>query len=132
MTENFEKYYSELKNDLQIDEMNVKDKSLMTPGIKHKWVKRLIDAKIELRRQENMRELTIKELSEKLSQESPINLSPMSTRKLVENNETYKKINENIEEQKILIEFFEKIERVVNSLTYDIKNIIDLIKIETI
>jgi len=132
MIESLEKYYNELKDDLQLDQMNISAKSLMIPGIKHKWVKRLIDAKIELKHQESLMELTIKDLSEQKSNESPINLSPMSIRKSVENSDIYKKLNEKVDEQKILIEYFEKIERVVNSLTYDIKNIIEIIKSETI
>ena len=131
MKELLEKYYNELKNDLQIDEINVKEKTLMTPGIKHKWVKRLIDAKIELRRQEELKSKTIYELNEKITKESQVALSPITIRKAVENTEAFKRIEENIEEQKIIVEYFERVEKVVNSLTYDLKNIIDVIKLES-
>jgi len=126
-----EKYSEELKNDLQLDEINVKDKSLMTPSIKHKWVKRLIDAKIELNRQDITKSKIIDELNTKITNESNVSLSPITIRKAVENTETYRKIEESIEDQKVLVEYLEKIEKIVTSLTYDLKNVIDVIRLES-
>ena len=39
-------------------------------------------------------------------------------------------INTQIYEQKIIIELLEKAERIFNSMTFDIKNIIDVMKLE--
>ena len=41
----FEKYSEELKEDTKVDELNLLQKQLMLPGIKHKWVARLINQK---------------------------------------------------------------------------------------
>ena len=39
------KYKLELSEDTKLDELNLKEKQLMLPNIKHKWVSRLMNAK---------------------------------------------------------------------------------------
>jgi hypothetical protein len=42
------KFKEEIVNDVKVDELNLLDKQMMLPSLKHKWVARLIDAKREL------------------------------------------------------------------------------------
>ena len=48
ITELFEKYKSELDEDMKINELNLKEAQLMLPGRKHKWAFRLIQQKRDL------------------------------------------------------------------------------------
>ena len=41
----FEKIKHEINSDLVLDRINLLEKQLMLPAIKHKWVSRLIDQK---------------------------------------------------------------------------------------
>ena len=40
-------------------------------------------------------------------------------------------INQQIKEHKLVIEFLEKSEKIFSSLTFDIKNLVEIIKLET-
>jgi hypothetical protein len=40
-----DKYSEEIREDVKIDQLNILDKQLMLPAIKHKWVSRLIEQK---------------------------------------------------------------------------------------
>ena len=67
---------------------------------------------------------------EKTRKEAPILLSDAALAKQSEKHELVQKIIEKIEETEILIEYLEKIEKVCSSTSYDIKNLIDIKKLE--
>ena len=126
-----DKYQLELKNDITIDEMNMKDRSLFITSIKHKWVGYLMRHKIDLKKLENGRELMVNTISEQLLEKPDMQLSHAAVRRKAESHETIIKVDEQIEGYKIIIEYLEKVEKVVNSMTWDLKNIIELVKMET-
>ena len=51
--------------------------------------------------------------------------------KVAENSEIVKKINSNIQEQYLVIEYLEKVEKIMGSIGFDIRNIIEIQKLET-
>ena len=51
--------------------------------------------------------------------------------KKIDGSEEILKIVEEIEDTEIMIEYFEKIETIFRSMTYDMKNIIEINKLET-
>lgn len=126
-----EKYQLELKNDITIDDLNMKDRSMVITAIKHKWVGYLMRHKIDLKKLENGRELMVNTISEQLLEKPDIQISHAAIRRKAESHETIIKVDEQIEGYKIIIEYLEKVEKVVNSMTWDLKNIIELVKMET-
>jgi hypothetical protein len=126
-----EQQFEELNNDIKFDEINVREKTLIIPAIKHKWVKKLIDAKRELKRLEELKSKAINNISQNIATSASIELKSTTLKNAVNNNDIIHKIDESIKEQKIIIEYFEKIEKIVYNLTYDVKNIIEIIKMET-
>ena len=52
-----EEFKKELQDDTQLDELNLMQKQLMLPAIKHKWVARLIDEKRKLNRLSNQKKI---------------------------------------------------------------------------
>ena len=96
-----EEYISELSVDVQIDEFSMKDVQMKLPAIKHKWTGRLMRAKMEI-------------------EEKTAELHP-------DVKETWDQINE----LKLVVEFLEKTEKTLSSITFDIRNIVEIIKLET-
>lgn len=127
----FTKYQDELKKDVNVDELNMKESALNIATMKHKWAGRLMRHKIDLNRTEKMRDKAVGIIFEQLKADPSVSLSNAATRKQAEQNETVKELDDRIDNHKMIIEYLEKIEKIVGSMTWDIKNMIDIVKIET-
>lgn len=126
----YDKYKTELTEELDLSDFNMKDVQMKLPGIKHKWVARLIDQKIELNKLKKLKAKAIETVSQKLRKENVVILSDAALSKQSEKHELVRKIIEKIEETEILIEYLERVEKVCSSTSYDIKNLIDIKKME--
>lgn len=126
----YDKYKTELTEELDLSDFNMKDVQMKLPGIKHKWVARLIDQKIELNKLKKLKAKAIETVSQKLRKENVVILSDAALSKQSEKHELVRKIIEKIEETEILIEYLEKVEKVCSSTSYDIKNLIDIKRME--
>ena len=124
-------FEKELKNDTKIDELNLLEKQMMLPSIKHKWVARLIEQKRKLnslnRKKKTLREEVLKTLNEK---GIPTGIPKANIDKKIDSSDVVLKIQEEIEEVEITIEYLEKVEQIFRSMTYDLKNIVELTKLE--
>ena len=125
-----EKYIKEIEEDLKIDEFNIKEASLKTPGRKHFWVSRLINHKRNLYFLEHELEETSKKLVIETREKSPVAISTMSLTNAVAESEVIKALQLRIKEEKFVIDLLEKTEKTFSSLTYDIKNIIAIMQLE--
>jgi hypothetical protein len=126
----FDKYNAELTEELDLSDFNMKDVQMRLPGIKHKWVARLIQQKIELNKYKALKAEAIANLSDSLRKENPVLISDPALAKQAEKHMTVKKISDKIEECIILIDYLEKVEKVCSGTSYDIKNLIDIKKME--
>ena len=125
-----EKYIKEIEEDLKIDEFNIKEASLKTPGRKHFWVSRLINHKRNLYFLEHELEETSKKLVTETREKSPVAISTMSLTNAIADSEVIKNLQLKIKEEKFVIDLLEKTEKTFSSLTYDIKNIIAIMQLE--
>lgn len=126
--EQFFQYKEAVEKDLKFDEFNLIEVSKRLPSLKHFWVGRLIEAKIELKKLEELKRKAIEQVHSK--QKPAIGLSQASVGKMLDKNETVQKINDRIEEWKLIIEYLEKVEKIFSQSGYDIKNFIDVLKME--
>jgi hypothetical protein len=124
-------YIEELKQDCTVDEMNLKESSLLLPAKKAKWVSRLILEKNNLNRLEKDKKKQLNIVIEKIKQEAVASISAPVLRNVAEKHESVLEIDEKIEESKNLIDFLEKIEKVMSSMSFDIGNIIKIVQLET-
>lgn len=124
-------YIKELENDLKIDELYLKDYTLRLPGIKHKWAGRCIRHKSEIFDIKNKKEKLKKAIKEKILENSPVKPSLPVLDKLVENADELKDLDKKINELQLVVELLEKAEKTLSSASYDLKNLIDIIKLET-
>lgn len=129
--EALQKYIAELEADVILDELNLKEAALMLPAKKAKWVSRLMLEKKALNDRLSLRSSTLKSIMDKIKTESPVKLTGPSLEKVAETHDSIKEIDDQINLQKNVIEFLEKVEKTIHSVGFDIKNLIELIKMET-
>jgi hypothetical protein len=125
-----ETYIQELTQDTTLDEFTMRDVQMKLPGIKHKWTGRLMRAKIDKQQLQREREKTVNKYANILIEESPIKLSFPVAKQKVESHESVAIINNNIHQLNIVIEFLEKTEKTLSSMTFDIKNLTEIMKLE--
>ena len=87
-----ERYIKEIEEDLKIDEFNIKEASLKTPGRKHFWVSRLINHKRNLYFLEHELEETSKKLVTETREKSPVAISTMSLTNAIADSEVIKNL----------------------------------------
>ena len=128
--EMLERYINEIEEDLKIDQFNIKEASLKSPGRKHFWVSRLINHKRNLQSLENKKLDLKKQIMDQIHDQSPVKLSTYTVDKTSDDSGMIREIQVKINEEKLIIEFLEKTEKIFSSLTYDIKNINEILKLE--
>jgi hypothetical protein len=125
-----EKYGQEIAQDTAVDEINVKDVAMRLPGIKHKWVARLINHKRQLNRLEAEKASIIEATMKKIKEKGDIQLSKNAMTAKISTLESVKILDEKIDEQKAMVDYLEHVESIFRYMTNDIKNVIDIMRME--
>lgn len=126
-----DEYKKEIIEDAKIDQINILDKQLMLPSIKHKWVARLIDCKKNLNRLSKKKKDIKKMVMEQFQDSIPKSLPKAALDIKIEGSEKVKEINDDMEKFELLVEYLEKVEKIFSSMSFDLKTATDLIKMET-
>lgn len=127
--ETIKKYQQQYEEFCKIDDFTLEDRTKRVPAEKHFWVCRLIDAKIEKDRLYKSKASTKHTLQKKLMEESPVTLNKQVLDDL-DKTPTLESINQKIKEQEYLIEYLEKLVSQITFIGNDIKNILELKKLE--
>lgn len=127
----FEKYYNEIKQQICVNEFNMKEVQMGLPAARHYWVARLMHHKRESNKLKNLRKQAKVKILEKLENESPAQLTTKALDVAVESHSIIQNIDDKIAENEILIEFLTKTESNFRSVSYDISNLIKIIELET-
>ena len=130
-TDLISKYGDELKNDFHIDQLNLKEQSMKIISFKHKWVARLINHKQNLNKLKKLYKLTKDKAIDEIRSSSPVTLTLSTLEAKADNTDLCKSITNKIQEENLIIDYLDKVESIFRSMTYDIKNLIDIIKLET-
>lgn len=120
-------YQAELLSDLKVDELSLKDKAMLVPTLKHKWVARTMTWKSQIKRLNDAKKKAMKEFADKHS----VALSKSLMEQAALSDPRIGQIHETIDQIELLIEYLEKIEKLTGTLTWDCKNLIDLQRLET-
>lgn len=126
----FEKYKLEIELDTHVDEINVKDVQMKLPAIKHKWVARLIQAKADLKKLSNAKLKAIEHTKKTIS--SPVILPDKNINNAAIKQDVVQRIDKQIQQQELIIDYLTRVEQIMKSFTYDIKNVIDIMKMESL
>jgi hypothetical protein len=125
-----EEYIKELEQDLRIDELNLKDYQLRLPALKHKWSGRLIRLKSLLNSSKKQKDSLKTDIMSEINATSPVKLTQPVISSNAEKHSKIREINEKIQEIELLIELLEKAEKILSSATFDVRNIIEIMKLE--
>jgi len=112
-----------------INDMNMDSRLLQIPGEKHYWVSCLIDAKNEKYKTLKVKKKTKDSLTRKIIEEGVINLSKQ-TLDNVENTDAIEKLNDKIHELDMLIEYLELCVKIISFIGNDMKNILELRRLQ--
>ena len=127
--EKFERIVKDIEKDLKIDRMNMDEKSLQIPSIKHYWVAELYRSKIQIQTLEKKKKDLFKAFAES-DRVMEIGLSKDAIQRQFNATTKVQEINENLEELKIIVEYLEDAKYVLGRVTDDLKNRIELEKVE--
>ena len=120
----------EIGEDLVLNDLNLKQQQQRLPARKHFWVGRLIDAKIKRNDLIAEKRKLKKDLVKKVIEDSPVRINQTSAETAAERYESVVKLNKGIQEQDTIIEYLEKVEKILSNMHWEIKNVIDMNKME--
>ena len=122
------RYILELRDDLTLTQMNLKEKSLTVSAIRTKWLNYYFLEKNNLKRIKTKKDEIIKS---KLGSSVQKSILPMkNTDKISQEDETIKKLDAMADIVKNNMDFLERAMNILNDFPFTIKNSIDLIKLE--
>lgn len=121
------RFEKELIEDVKMDELTIKERAMLAPTVKHKWVARTVQYKSMLLKLKSAQKALIK----KVSSASPVSLTKTTLEHIASNSPELLQVQEGMEKIETIIEYLEKVEKLTSSLTFDYKNVIDLQKLET-
>jgi len=127
----FEKYEQEIKKCVTVDEFNMKQIQMDLPATRHYWVGRLMFHKQEINKLKKLRKQAQVKITEKMQEESPVGLTSKTVYAASDNHPVIVKIDEQIAENELLVEYLSKIEGNFRSISFDLKNLIEIIRMET-
>lgn len=122
----YQKQYEEFCN---FDDFNLEDRTKRVPAEKHFWVCRLIDAKIDKDKLYKQKASTKNTLQRRIQEDSPVVLNKQVLDDL-DKTPSLEAINQKIKEQEYLIEYLEKLVSQITFIGNDMKNIIELRKLQ--
>lgn len=127
-----ESYIDEMSKDVELDELCIKEVQMKLPALRHKWVGRLMRHKSALAHLEHKKRNYKNQAMEKMKDNSMYGVSNAALESIISKQEPMLNNNEQMKNHKLVIEFLEKAEKIFSSLTFDIKNLIEIIKLETL
>ena len=124
------KYIDEVGKDLVLDDFNIKEVSLRLPARKHYWVAQLIKTKISRNQTFAKKRELKKNITREVIATSPVKLTQSAAEQAAERHDTLTELNNKIREFDVIIEYLEKVEKVMSQMGFDVKNAIDIMKLE--
>ncbi len=125
-----DKYTKELEEDTKLTMLNLRDAQMRLPAIKHKWAARLINHKMEINKLKSLIIKAKNAIIEKQINNSKIKLSRPSLEKNAETNDTVIRLKAKVKDEEYIIMYLDKVEQILRSMTFDIKNLTEILKLE--
>ena len=121
-------FHTEAISDLSFTEINIKEKSLKSPGLKTKWLMCYLEEKKFLAK---LKDVKKSKLDEYITKHGQLNIPKISTIKLAESDSELVKLDLAIKEQGDVVEFLSGMLDIFKNIGFDIRNTTDLLKIES-
>lgn len=117
----------EIMSQLNITDMNIGEKAIKLPAIKQYWIAKMIQCKIEIRKLEDLKK---KAISKFMESQTEIKFDKAAMMKLFNSSSEAQKLNDRIDELNIIVEYLNEAKFALGRVTDDIKNKIELDKLE--
>lgn len=130
MSELLNTYIEQIKADLDINQINIADVARKLPTRRHFWTAKLINHKIGINNLERKKMMLIKQVSERLQSGSPVGLETKTVTKAAEQSDEIRAINLQIADDKLIVEFLESVQKNFFAASFDLKNVIEIMKME--
>ena len=124
-----DKYTKELEEDTKINMLNLRDAQMRLPGIKHRWASRLINHKMEISKTKSLI-IKAKDAIIDKQMDGKITMSRPSLEKKAESNDIVIRLRKKVKQEEFIVMYLEKVEQILRSMTFDIKNITEILKLE--
>jgi hypothetical protein len=127
----FLEYHKKIEEYLKIDELNMKEAQMTLPSVRHYWVGRLMFHKQEILKLKKIKEAAAKKIKKHIESESPVGLSPKTISESINSHEVIIKIDEDIVNHELLVEYLSKVEMNFRDAQYGLNNLTKIITLET-
>jgi hypothetical protein len=127
----FSEYHQKIEEFLKFDEMNIKESQLTLASVRHYWVGRLMYHKQEINKFKKLKEEAARKLRARIQHESPVGLTTKTIADSVASHEVIQKIDEEIVNNELLVEYLSKVESNLRDAQYGMNNLTKIITLET-
>lgn len=124
-------YHEKIAQFLKFDELNIRNCQLELASVRHYWVGRLMFHKQQVAKYKKAKEKAAKSLRQKLEHETPVGLTPKTIAESINSSEIMQKIDEEITNQELLVEYLTKVESNLRDAQYGMNNLSKIIALET-
>ena len=141
LPERLEKFMKEFEDDMKVTEINIHDKTLLKPSIAAKWAryafeedryKKQILEKIEELKKALQDALFEKKKAMLMNQTATTAILNIEVDKQLKKTSKYQEIKQQLDEQEELIRFIAEARQIISQFGFDLKNSIDVLKLENI
>ena len=126
-----DQYLEEATLDTCIDRLEVVNTQERLVNNKHKWSARLINHKINLSNLKFKRESILEEKVTEYQNTEPVRVNRNIAERAVQNKKEIKTLDLKIKNEQLIIDYLENIYKNISFATNDIKNLVELMKLET-
>lgn len=124
-------YHEKIETFLKFDEINIKDAQMALPSVRHYWVGRLMFHKQQIQKLKKAKDKAAKTIKQKLEAESPVSLNIKTINDSILSNEVIIKIDEEINNNELVVEYLNKVESNLRDAQYGMTNLTKIITLET-
>ena len=124
-------YHEKIETFLKFDEINIKDAKMALPSVRHYWVGRLMFHKQQIQKLKKAKDKAAKTIKQKLEAESPVSLNIKTINDSILSNEVIIKIEEEINNNELIVEYLNKVESNLRDAQYGMTNLTKIITLET-
>ena len=129
LADKFNKYYESIQELIKLDDLTIADKIKVAPSVHHGLIQHYYNEKSLLKKYEKA--LILFE-EQKLKEFGSTTKLKYETMKMVEKDEKYRELKEKSIIQEELVLYLKDCLQLFKTLSYDFKNVTDMLKLETI
>jgi hypothetical protein len=124
-------YLEEANLDTDLDRLEVISTQERLVNNKHKWSARLINHKINLNNLKFKKESALEDKVTEFQNTEPVRVSRSIAERAVRNKKEIRALDVKIKNEQLIIDYLENIYKNISFATNDVKNLVELMKLET-